>query len=106
VKQRVTTAPVLALSDFNQEFYLESDASGNGLGAILLQKGRPVAYFNKAIGERNLTKSVYEKELMAVALSIQHWRPYLMGRKFTVCTDLKSLKQLLQQRITTMDQQN
>jgi len=43
---------------------------------------------------------------MAVALSIQHWRPYLMGRKFTVFTDQKSLRQLLQQRITTMDQQN
>jgi len=45
----------------------------------------------------------YEK-LMAFALSIQHWRPYLMGRKFTVCTDQKSLRQLLQQRTTTMDQ--
>ncbi|MCH85656.1 hypothetical protein A2U01_0006505, partial [Trifolium medium] len=48
----------------------------------------------------------YEKELMAVVLSIQHWRPYLIGRKFTVSTDQKSLKQLLQQRMVTADQQN
>jgi hypothetical protein len=106
LKHHITTAPVLALPDFNQEFVIESDASGNGLGAILLQQGRPIAYFSKALGDRNLTKSAYEKELMAVALSIQHWRPYLLGRKFTVCTDQKSLKQLLLQRITTMDQQN
>lgn len=79
LKHRVTTAPVLALPDFSKEFYIESDASGNGLGAILLQNGRLIAYFSKALGDRNLTKSAYEKELMAVALSIQHWRPYLMG---------------------------
>nr|XP_027187857.1 uncharacterized protein LOC113785482 [Cicer arietinum] len=92
LKQKVTFAPVLALPDFQKEFFIESDASGNGLGAILIQEGRPIAYFSKALGEGNLTKSAYEKELMAVALAIQHWRPYLVGRKFTVCTDQKSLK--------------
>lgn len=106
LKNRVTIAPVLALPDFNQDFYIESDASGNGLGAILLQQGRSIAYCNKTLGERNLTKPGYERELMAVALSIQHWHPYLPGWKFSVYTDQKSLKQLLQQGTTTMDQQN
>jgi hypothetical protein len=65
-----------------------------------------VAYFSKALGVRNLAKSVYEKELMgmAVVLAIQHWRPYLLGRKFVVSTDQKSLKQLMQQRIVTAEQ--
>lgn len=85
---------------------IESDASGLRLGAILIQEGRPIAYFSKALGERNLAKSAYKNELMAIALAIQHWRPYLLGRKFTVCTDQKSLKQLLQQRVTTTNQQN
>ncbi|GAU42300.1 hypothetical protein TSUD_136860 [Trifolium subterraneum] len=67
---------------------------------------RPIAYYSKALGMRNLTKSAYEKELMAVVLAIQHWRPYLLGRRFTVSTDQKSLKQLLQQRIVTAEQQN
>lgn len=65
-----------------------------------------MVYFSKALEERNLAKSAYEKELMAVALAIQHWRPYLLGRKFVVQTEQKSLRQLLLHRITTMDQQN
>lgn len=62
------------------------------------------SFFSKALGERNLTRSTYEKDLMTVALAIQHWWPYLLGIKFTVFTVHKSLKQLLQQRITTLDQ--
>ncbi|GAU40484.1 hypothetical protein TSUD_286390 [Trifolium subterraneum] len=106
LKRMLTTAPVLALPDFSKNFLIECDASGEGLGAILMQDRKPIAYFSKALSGRNLTKSTYEKELMAVVLAIQHWRPYLLGRRFSVSTDQKSLKQLLQQRIATAEQQN
>lgn len=106
LKRVMTTSPVLALPDFTQPFEIECDASGRGVGAVLVQKKRPIAYFSKALSEGNLAKSAYEKELMALVLSVQHWRPYLLGRKFVVYSDQKSLKYLLQQRITKADQQN
>ncbi|XP_050915888.1 uncharacterized protein LOC127130982 [Lathyrus oleraceus] len=106
LKRVMIQAPVLTLPDFAQPFEIECDASGRGIGAVLMQKKKPIAYFSKALSKNNLSKSAYEKELMALVLAVQHWRPYLLGRKFVVYSDQKSLRHLLQQRITTADQQN
>ncbi|MCH79343.1 hypothetical protein A2U01_0000091, partial [Trifolium medium] len=105
LKQVMTTSPVLILPNFSLPFEIECDAAGRGLGAVLMQNKQPIAYFSKALSEGNLTKSVYEKELMALVLSIQHWRHYLLGRSFVVYTDHKSLKHFLQQKISSPDQQ-
>ena len=98
-------APVLALPDFAKQFVVESDASGTGLGAVLMQDGRPIAYYSKALSGRALVRSTYEKELMAIVLSVHQWRNYLLGWRFRIRTDHKSLKYLLEQRISTLDQQ-
>ena len=102
----MVTAPVLQLPDFTQPFEIECDAFGKGIRVVLMQSKHPIAYFSKAFSRRSLAKSAYEREIMALAMAVQHWRPYLLGRKFKVFSDQKSLGHLLQQRITTTDQQN
>lgn len=57
-----------------------------------------MAYFSTILGSTTQQKSIYEKELIAVCLAIQKWRPYLLGRHFIVRSDQQSLRFLTQQR--------
>ncbi|XP_041009475.1 uncharacterized protein LOC121253540 [Juglans microcarpa x Juglans regia] len=87
LKTAVTSPPVLRLPDFSQPFTLECDASGGGIGAVLMQEGQPIAFFSKALKGRALTLSTYEKEFLALVTAVQKWRPYLLGQSFTIKTD-------------------
>ncbi|CAN0860162.1 Transposon Tf2-6 polyprotein [Linum grandiflorum] len=104
LKKAMTEAPVLALPDYSVPFTLETDASGTGIGAVLAQQGRPVAYLSQALSPKNQTLSTYEKEYLAVILAVARWRHYLEGRHFTILTDHQSLKYLLEQRLHTQIQ--
>ncbi|KAK4382273.1 Retrovirus-related Pol polyprotein from transposon [Sesamum angolense] len=105
LKKVVCNVPVLALLDFSKEFIIDTDASGERISAVLQQQGRPITYISKALTGKNLSLSVYEKEMMAIVVAVQKWRPYLIGRHFTIKTNHQSLKYLLEQRISTPSQQ-
>ncbi|GJZ63641.1 transposon ty3-G gag-pol polyprotein [Tanacetum coccineum] len=101
LKQSLTTTPTLALPDWSQSFTVECDASGVGIGAILTQGGRPIAYYSAPLKGSMLAWSTYEKEMLAIVKAVKKWRSYLVGQRFVVKTDHISLKYLLDQRIST-----
>ncbi|KAJ4810364.1 polyprotein [Rhynchospora pubera] len=100
LKQAVTSAPVLAIPDFSQPFIIETDASAKGIGAVLMQNKRPIAFLSKSLGVKAQGLSTYEKEFLALLTAVQKWRHYLIGAKFIIKTDQISLKHLLEQRLT------
>lgn len=104
LQQALTAAPVLQLPDFTTDFFVECDASGSGFGAVLHQGGGPVALFSKPIAPRHAKLAAYERELIGLVLTIQHWWPYLWGRRFIVRTDHYSLRFLLDQHLPTVPQ--
>jgi len=105
LKLALTTAPVLALPNFAEPFILETDASGSRIGVVLSQHNHPIAYFSKKLTIRMQKQSAYTREFYAITESLAKFRHYLLGHKFIIKTDQKSLKELLDQTLQTPEQQ-
>jgi hypothetical protein len=92
IKEKLCTAPVLALPDFDKLFEVECDASIVGLGVALSQEGKPIEFFGEKLGEARQKWSTYELELYAVFRALKVWEHYLIQREFVLYTDHQALK--------------
>ena len=101
----MSSTPVLATPDFSKPFVIECDASGFGIGAMLMQEGHPIAFESRKLNKREFLQSTYNKEMLAIMHALSKWRQYLLGSKFLIRTDHNSLQHLLQQKTLTTEQQ-
>nr|GEW58333.1 transposon Ty3-G Gag-Pol polyprotein [Tanacetum cinerariifolium] len=99
LKRQLSHAPVLGLPNFDETFMVETDASADGIRAVLLQKGQPLSFFSRKLGPRMHIAATYQKELFAIVKAVYKWRKYLVGCRFIIRTDHKNIKELMQQVI-------
>ncbi|KAK1595931.1 hypothetical protein QYE76_007781 [Lolium multiflorum] len=84
LKKRLTEAPLLALPDFSKTFEIECDASGLGIGGVLMQNGKPVAYYSEKLDGARLNYPIYDKELYALVRVLEVWQHYLWPKEEVV----------------------
>ncbi|MGI9484275.1 MAG: reverse transcriptase domain-containing protein [Geminicoccaceae bacterium] len=98
LRDQLCEAPVLRHPDFTRKMILQTDASGYGLGVVLTQifddGEQPIAYASRTLEDRETRHAIVEKEALAIAWGIHHFRHYLIGREFLVLTDHRPLESL------------
>src|SRR3989442_11450547 len=98
LKEKLTTAPVLTIPSGTAGFVVYSDASHQGLGCVLMQRGNVVAYASRQLRTHEKSYPVHDLELAAVVFALKIWRHYLYGETFQIFTDHQSLKYLMTQK--------
>ena len=86
------TAPILAIPTDTGGFVVYSDASKNGLGCVLMQNGKVIAYASRQLKDYEKNYPTHDLELTAVVFALKIWRHYLYGERCEIFTDHKSLK--------------
>jgi hypothetical protein len=97
IKKKLTTAPVLTLPDIHQSFVIFCDASRQGLGCVLMQNEKVIAYASRLLKLHEQNFPTHDLELAAIVHAQKIWRHYLIGNKCHIFTDHKSLKYIFTQ---------
>nr|GFA53499.1 putative reverse transcriptase domain-containing protein [Tanacetum cinerariifolium] len=98
LKQKLCSAPILALPEGSEDFIVYYDASNKGLGAVLMQRENVILYASRQLKIHEKNYTTHDLELGAVLFALKIWRHYLYGTKCTVFTDHKRLQQILVQK--------
>ncbi|GJW55891.1 putative reverse transcriptase domain-containing protein [Tanacetum coccineum] len=106
LKDKLCNAPVLALPDGSEDFVVYCDASGLGLGCVLMQRGRVIAYALRQLKIHEMNYTTHDLELGAVVFSLKIWRHYLYGTKNVIYTDHKSLQHIFNQKELNIHQRH
>jgi hypothetical protein len=104
LRKHLTSSPVLVQPDNSKPFEVFCDASGTGLGCVLMQEGRVIAYASWALRPHEINYPTHDLELAAVVHALKIWRHYLMGNHCNIFTDHKSLKYIFTQSELNMRQ--
>ncbi|WVZ52781.1 hypothetical protein U9M48_003803 [Paspalum notatum var. saurae] len=104
LKKRLTTAPVLTLPDLTKSFTVYCDASKEGLGCVLMQEGKVIAYASCQLRKHEVNYPTHDLELAAAVHALKIWRHYLFGNRCEIYTDQKSLKYIFTQNELNMRQ--
>ncbi|GJT03244.1 putative reverse transcriptase domain-containing protein [Tanacetum coccineum] len=104
IKQKLCSAPILALPEGSEDFVVYCDASHKGLGAVLMQREKVIAYASRQLKIHEKNYTTHDLELGSVVFALKIWRHYLYGTKCTVFTDHKSLQHILDQKELNMRQ--
>ncbi|GJX49577.1 putative reverse transcriptase domain-containing protein [Tanacetum coccineum] len=104
IKQKLCSAPILALPEGSEDFIVYCDASIKGLGVVLMQREKVIAYASRQLKIHEKNYTTHDLELGAVVFALKIWRHYLYGTKCTVFTDHKSLQHILDQKELNMRQ--
>ncbi|GKA01253.1 putative nucleotidyltransferase, ribonuclease H [Tanacetum coccineum] len=104
LKDKLCNAPVLALPDGPKDFVVYCDASGIGLGCVLMQRGKVIAYASRQLKIHEKNYTTHDLELGAVVFALKIWRHYLYGTKSVIYTDHKSLQHIFSQKELNMRQ--